>query len=246
MRLGLSSAAAPDATLDELIAICGRRGLAALELRESDGHGVSGAPGGVGGAEAQERARAAGVEITGFRSSTGGEDLALARMAAAAGAPVLVDGGCCVSSRVDRAGGLSSVGADIAVVLGGDVSNETLERAIGCGCQLAWNVDVSAGDAGATAVRFLDRLGECLRHVRILGGGPEAAMQEGKGVGELMARLALAGYTGTIILSPSSTMYRVAWRNWLGRRGGWGCGSKQEDPSLVRLDGVAFAAGGAA
>ena len=111
MRLGLSSAAAPEASLDELLAACLRRGLVALELREEDGHGVSGAPDGIAGAEAQRRARTSGVEITGFRSRTGGEDLALARVAAGAGAPVLVAGSCCLPSRVERGAGLASVGA---------------------------------------------------------------------------------------------------------------------------------------
>ena len=236
MRLGLSSAVAPEASLDELLAACRRRGLVALELREEDGHGVGGAPGAIRGADAQKRAGAAGVEITGFRSRTGGEDLALARVAAGAGAPVLVAGSCCVSSRAERGAGLASVGAEIVVTLQADVPVDELERALSCECQLAWDVHVAAGNVGATAARLLDNLGDRLRHVRIIGGGPEAAMQEGKGVGELMARLALAGYDGSVILAPSSTRFRVAWQSWLGRRGGWGCGSKQEDSSLVNLD----------
>jgi hypothetical protein len=243
MRLGLSSAAAPDATIDELLAACVRRGLAALELRQQDAHGVTGAPDGIGGAEAQERARAAGIEITGFRSETGGEDLSLARVAAAAGAPVLV-GGCCVRARAHRAAGLRAVGVEVAVALEGDVPLDALERAAACGAQVAWDANVVTGGLGGTAARLLDRLGGRLRHIRILGGGPEAAMQEGRGVGELMGRLALAGYTGTVILSPSSTRYRVAWQTWVGRRAGWGCGSKEEDPSLVRLCGVPLTGAG--
>jgi hypothetical protein len=236
MRLGLSSAAAPEASLDELLVACRRRGLGALELREEDGHGVSGAPGGIGGAEAQSRARAAGVEITGFRSRTGGEDLALARVAAGAGAPILVAGSCCLPSRAERGAGLVSVGAEIAVTVHGDAAEEELERALACECPLAWDVEVAGGNVGATAARLLSRLGDRLRHVRIIGGGPEAAMQEGKGVGELMGRLALSGYNGSVILAPSSSRFRVAWQAWMGRRGGWGCGSKEEDPSLVNLN----------
>ena len=244
MRLGLSSAAAPDASLDELLEICVRRGLSALELREGDGHGVTGDPYGIGGAEAQERARASDVEITGLRSTIAGDDLGLARVAAAAGAPVLVAGGCCVSSRTDRAVGLSSVGAGIAVTIQGDPAPDDMELAGSCGCQVAWDVDVASGDVGAAAERILTTLGSRLRHVRILGGGPEVTMHEGRGVGELMGRLALAGYTGSVILAPSSARYRVAWQNWLGRRGGWGCGSKEEDPSLVNLNAAALAGGG--
>ncbi|MFW6331581.1 MAG: hypothetical protein ACOC3J_07650 [Gemmatimonadota bacterium] len=32
---------------------------------------------------------------------------------------------------------------------------------------------------------------------------------------------------------------RVIWDAWLGRRGGWGCGSKVEDRTLVSLGGDA-------
>jgi hypothetical protein len=112
------------------------------------------------------------------------------------------------------------------------------------GLPMAWDADVTAGGVGTAAARLLARLGGRLRHIRLLGGGPEAAAQEGKGVGELMGRLAIAGYSGSVILSPSSTRYRLAWQNWLGRRGGWGCGSRQEAASLVCLNDVA--AGGVA
>ena len=41
MRLALSSAAAPDAMLEELLEAATRRGLEAVELREGDAHGVA-------------------------------------------------------------------------------------------------------------------------------------------------------------------------------------------------------------
>jgi hypothetical protein len=243
MQLGLSSTAAPDASLDELIAICVRRGFAALELEEHDAHGVSGAPDGIGGEDVQKRAHAAGIAITGFRSATAGEDLALARLALSTGAPVLVDGGCCISSRGGRAAGLSAVGVDVVVTLPGVVPPDVLERAATCDCNLAWDVDPTVGDVGAIGSRLLAQLGNRLRHIRILGGGPENVAHEGRGLGELMGLLAIAGYTGTVILAPSSTRYRMAWQSWLGRRGGSGCGSKQEDPSLVHLASVLSAGG---
>jgi hypothetical protein len=243
MRLGLSSAAAPDASLDELLAACALRGLTALELREEDAHGVNGAPGGIDGAEAQRRARAAGVVITGFRSAAAGEDLALARLAAAAGAPVLVAGGCCVTARGDRAAELAAVGADVIVTLQGAIPAELLERVSACRCELGWDVDVDAGRVGTTAARLIAGLGRRLTHILIPGGGPENVMREGRGLGELMGVLALAGYAGTIIMAPSSTRYRMVWQSWLGRRGGTGCGSKQEDPSLVHLESVLVTGG---
>ena len=42
-------------------------------------------------------------------------------------------------------------------------------------------------------------------------------MHEGRGVGELMARLALSGFGGMVILAPSSPRFHVAWATWLGR-----------------------------
>ncbi|HET9947764.1 MAG TPA: hypothetical protein VFQ22_02445, partial [Longimicrobiales bacterium] len=103
MRLGLSSAAAPDAPLDELLAACVRRGLEVLELRDGDGHGVSEGPDAVGGAEARRRALEAGVTLSGFRAESDGSDLRLARLAVAAEAPVLVGCGCSMAFRIERA-----------------------------------------------------------------------------------------------------------------------------------------------
>ncbi|MGH7506725.1 MAG: hypothetical protein ACRELX_13785, partial [Longimicrobiales bacterium] len=81
-RLGLSSAAAPDASLDELISACARRGLAALELREGDAHGIETDDGASSSsAAAAERAAAAGVTIVGYRSTRPGRDPRLARLA---------------------------------------------------------------------------------------------------------------------------------------------------------------------
>ena len=236
MRLGVSSAAAPDASFHELVEICARRGLTSLELREADAHGVSGAPTGIGGAQAQEHARSHGVGISAIRSSVGGEDLALARVALSARASVIVEGGCCVSSRLDRADGLSSVGAEVAIAVDGSISGEELTRITSRGFGVAWDAELSTGDLGRIGARMLDALESRLAHIRVLGGGPEAAMQEGRGVGELMGRLALASYAGTVILAPSTPRYRVAWERWLGRRGGWGCGSKEQDASLVNLE----------
>jgi hypothetical protein len=157
MRLGLSSAAAPDAGLDELLAACTLRGLSTLELRAGDAHGIA---------------------VAGDWSAA-----VSAGLAAAAEARVTI-------------AGYRTIAAEVA-----------------------------------------------LRYIRFIGGGPEAALQEGRGIGTLMGRLALAGYNGAVILAPSATRYRVAWESWLGRRGGWGCGSKSAAAELVHLP-VRTATGG--
>ncbi len=237
MRLGLSSAAAPDAPFAELLAACVRRGLAAVELRSGDAHGV--VAGAAGGAAARERAAAAGVAISGFRSASAVEDCGLAPLASAADAPVLVDGGPC-DARILRAADLANGGGEVAVVVD-ELDFEEVRRLVARGFDLAWNFPIRLG-AAAGAERLLSLAGRRLRHVRVAGGGPESDLHDGHGVGALMRTLALAGYDGSVILAPSSPRYHVAWTNWLGRRGGWGCGSKA-DRSLVRLGGMAAEAG---
>src|SRR5690606_7561036 len=103
------------------------------------------------------------------------------------------------------------------------------------GAPFAWDVDASARDVTADAILVLRDSSIVPACIRLIGGGPEAAMLEGHGIGNLMGRLALAGFDGAVVLAPSADRYRVAWSTWLGRRGGWGCGSKAEDRDLVRL-----------
>ena len=99
MRLSLSSAAAPDEALAELLAACARRGLTALELVEGHGHGVSA---GIDADRADAVCAAAldaGVEICGLhREGLDRGDLeTAARLAAALEAPLVVPAG-----EVDR------------------------------------------------------------------------------------------------------------------------------------------------
>ena len=56
MRLALSSAAVPDATFDELLAACARRGFAAVELEVGHAHGITPTTGPTAAADAVERA----------------------------------------------------------------------------------------------------------------------------------------------------------------------------------------------
>lgn len=243
MRLALSSAAAPDASLEELLDACVRRGIDALELEEGHGHGLD--PGTThheAAADAAARARAFGVALAGFRLAMPLPDPddapALAAFGGALGAPLLVPlhGPAAERSGAGREGAelvraLDRAGARaVAVVVGGGVEDVTDPAA-----PLAWDADPTRAPLSAAAARLLEGLGPRLVHVRLLGGGPEASQQEGRGVGALMARLALAGFGGTIALAPSSARYRVIWDAWLGRRGGWGCGSQVQDPSLVSL-----------
>lgn len=65
-----------------------------------------------------------------------------------------------------------------------------------------------------------------LAHVRLPGSGPEGQTADTPtGVGALMAHLALKAYKGTVALIPSRLEQLPAWKAWLLRRRGWGCGT---------------------
>ncbi len=236
MRLGLSSAAAPDASLDELLDACGRRGLAALELRSGDAHGVD--PLGAGQAgEGGRRAAAAGVAIVGYRTDGDAADAALAELSRALGAPVLLDGPAGVAGRVERAAEITRLGGSAAVVVGGQAAAEDGALVAARGIEVVWDADPAAGPVGEQVGALLARVGPRLALIRLAGGGPEALGQAGQGIGEMMGRLALSGYGGAVVLAPTSSRYRVAWQTWLGRGGGWGCGSKAVALPLVSTTG---------
>lgn len=235
MRLGLSSAVAPEASLDELLVACGRRGLEALELRAGDWHGVDRADDPLGAAVQLERAIECGVAISAYLADESGHDLRLARLSEALRAPVLMSAAGQPDVALRRAADLAAVGGRSGILLSGTESNDSLERILAADVDIGWQADPAEGPLGARGARLLERCGRRLRHVRLVGGGPEAALADGQGVGELMGRLALAGFDGSVVLVPSSSRYRLAWASWLGRRGGWGCGSKTADAALVRL-----------
>ncbi|MCL4290952.1 MAG: hypothetical protein KJ051_11855 [Thermoleophilia bacterium] len=236
MRLGLSSAAAPDASLEDLLEACGRRGLAALELRDGDAHGLEPRD----TARAQDAARsaaAAGVALAGYRTAGDASDAALAGLSVALGAPVLLDEPAGVAGRVERAAEITRLGGSAAVVVGGQTAAEDGALVAALGIEVAWDADPAAGPVGEQVGALLARVDQRLALIRLAGGGPEALGQAGQGIGELMGRLALSGYDGAVVLAPTSSRYRVAWQTWLGRGGGWGCGSKAAALPLVSTTG---------
>ncbi len=254
MRLALSSAAAPDATFDELLAACARRGFAAVELEVGHAHGVSPSAGPAAALSAAVRATNAGIGIAALRL----DDLAAVadpgtpRLAVALGAPVVVridaeatvfDGkaegsdGDVASIIRAAAPRFAETGATLLLACRGDAAEierlRLLAEAAPPGTVgLAWDVapdDPGLKVPGAVLAAADDRI----RHIRLYGGGPEAIGQEGIGVGRLMSALALSGYSGALALAPSDRRYRYAWGAWLGRRGGWGCGSKAGSDMVV-------------
>ncbi|MGH7507233.1 MAG: hypothetical protein ACRELX_16375, partial [Longimicrobiales bacterium] len=129
-------------------------------------------------------------------------------------------------------------------VLPADAPTRDAAFCIAAGADLAWDADPAGAPMSAKVRMILREFGPRLRHIRLIGGGPEAAIQEGQGVGELMASLALEGFDGAVVLAPSSDNYRVAWRTWLGHGRGWGCGSKRSDRSPLPIATDAAVPGG--
>jgi hypothetical protein len=216
MQLGVSSDADPQATLAELGAACLRRGLAALELRVRDDGTATDMLRQALAREAQESPRIAGL----LGSSAALQPLA--DLAATLRAPLVVEAAD-HAGALQGANRLAALGATALPLMTGRAA-EWLPAVAASGQDFAWQIDDAVADPAADVARMLEQ-GAAPAYIRLVGGGPEAVMQHGRGVGAVMRHLALAGYAGPLILTPSSRRYRVAWSVWLGRRGSWGCGS---------------------
>ena len=242
MGLALSSAAAPELELPELLATCARRGIEGLELVAGHAHGV--APG-IGSREVARLRRelaSARVRLTGLYL---GEEMVdgvaeAARLAIAFGVPLVAP--VAVGSPAVLGGIAAMVvaeGGRILIRHGMDQEEasavEELVEAHGCNALgVAWELRPRLDDPAATAA-ILRRIPARLAYIRLHGGGPEAEEMHGRGVGALMSRLAAGRYAGPLVLTPSTPRYRQAWRGWLGRTRGWGCGSQVEAQSLHSL-----------
>jgi hypothetical protein len=243
MNLALSSAAAPDLGLDRLLEVCQRRGLTGIELVAGDGHGVH--PGTPGERQAAGVAAATrtGVRLVGYRAATVAEACSddAARLSAVLGAPVILPDGSetppdlpDIGRRFASAGGRLLVGHGTepgrVAALRAAITDTGSSSSIG----LCWEVRPHCDDLSAAQAVIL-AAGEQLVQIRLYGGGPEAVSQTGHGIGALMARLTLARFSGAVVLTPSEARFHQAWFAWLRRNGGWGCGSKSADGTLVQL-----------
>jgi hypothetical protein len=224
MRLGISSDADRTASIDELLHVCGRRGLAALELSADalDADAVRAAAG-----HADVRLSLASAGLLSSRVIGLARELSL---------PLLLCGDAPHRELISLAWRVCARGVKALPLMRGP-AEAWLHDVAHARIPFAWQIDDTVTDAALDCARIL-RHGELLTYVRLTGGGPEATMQEGRGIGAVMRQLALSGYDGTLILAPSSQRYRVVWSQWLGRRG-WGCGSSSETKSLQLAGGVA-------
>jgi hypothetical protein len=237
MQLSLSSAAVADLPLVALLAGCQRRGLSGFEL-VLDAHDVQT----VDTEESLRTSRGCGVSLVGLLCPRpAGEHAGRAvGLAARLAVPLVLP--AAEFSPVDLGELLKlAMAGDGRILLlhgtdpGAAFRLRRVVEALPPGTAgLAWQVDPKSDDRNE-APMVLQAAGPRLEYVRLLGGGPESALQTGMGVGSLMARLTLSRFSGPLVLTPSTPGYQHAWRSWLGTPGGWGCGSKQSDLSLVSI-----------
>src|SRR5690606_3156330 len=91
VRLALSTAAATEFTMDELLAACRRRGLAGIELVAGHAHGVDTAVDPAELGAVRQRLEAGGAPVVAFRTTPAGAfHPNAARLSAVLGAPVVV------------------------------------------------------------------------------------------------------------------------------------------------------------
>lgn len=227
--LSLSTEAAPQLSLDALDSACRARGLDGEELVLS-------------GELAGLAARVGGRRIVALRIAQLDDRNApaVARASAALGVPVSVP-----PDTLDRymlARVIPAFGGGGKLLLGHRTDlDETLAaiaaiRAAGLSSSLglAWEIRPSTdGLEQASAILLAAR--ELLGLVRLHGGGPEQRDQDGRGVGQIFVELALSGFTGPIVLTPSRPEELARWDRWLHSAKPAGCGTAASE-SLVELD----------
>ncbi|MCA9597340.1 MAG: DUF2249 domain-containing protein [Myxococcales bacterium] len=223
MKLSLSAAAAPALELDALDIACRARGLDGIELVVETADYIQ---------SLAARVRAARARVVALRAERV-EDCAglLAYLSGELGVPLsipldAVTGGVLpnLAQVFADAGGTLLLGfaTDLKQVV---AVTAALESAGNPPCVgLAWELRPSSEDLGASGAVLL-AASEHLRLVRLYGGGPEQHQQDGRGIGPLFVDLAISGYGGPIVLTPSTPTELPRWREWLASRQSTGCGS---------------------
>lgn len=227
--LSLSTDAAPQLSLDALDAACRARGLDGEELVLSGD--LAGLATRVGG----RRIVALRIAQLDDRNAP-----AVARASAALGVPVSVPPGALDRYMLARVLPAFTAGGRLLLGHGTDL-DETLStiaaiRAAGPAASLglAWEIRPAIdGLEEASAILLAAR--ELLGLVRLHGGGPEQRDQDGRGVGQIFVELALSGFAGPIVLTPSRPEELGRWDRWLHSAKAAGCGSVASE-SLVELD----------
>ncbi len=245
MRLALSTATLPGRTPDEVAEACAPRGLAGIEIVLADTDRMP-------SLDDARRWRSLAVPVVALHVES--EALAgSARLAEIGGlleAPIVAAPGTLLDradapERVaDLARAYAACGAtlllahrtDLAAVRGAVALVESVGHdALG----LAWEVRPFDEDLSCVHELLLASQPHGL-HVRLHGGGPEQAAQDGLGLGAMFVQLALSRYAGAVALRPSDRAIASdpeAWARWLAGCGASGCGSAKPTTKLGgRLD----------
>jgi uncharacterized protein (DUF2249 family) len=232
MGLSLSSAAAPELSLDALDAACRARGLDGEEIAltsEDDAEAVA-----RGVSTSGARVVALRAEVLDAASAP-----AIARVSARLGVPVTVppaetspEAWTRLAPIFEEAGGRLLIGhrtnLEETLALATHIREAGASPALG----LAWEIRPSTESlVDASAVLFAAR--DLLGLVRLYGGGPEQTQQDGRGIGPLLVDLALSQYAGPIVLCPSRDEERPRWADWLASKKSAGCGHRKGDEVLA-------------
>lgn len=238
MALSLSILAAPELPLEAFVQERQGRGLHGEELIIAQGDEL---------ALVAETAAAAGATVVALRAS--GFDLssasasaqAVAKLSARLGAPVSVP---LAAIRTGDLQGLADVfgeeGGKLLIGVTSDLGDaaalaDQLRELDPAAVGICWEVRPSSDDLGdASAILFTVR--ERLGLVRLHGGGPEQAEQDGLGVGPLLVDLAISRYGGPIVLQPSDPAKLPRWGKWLRSRRSAGCGTKAAEEERLEVD----------
>lgn len=223
MQLLLSSAALPDASLENLEDAAQRRSLRGLELVLEAGHAH--------GLDAARELRPVGHEVDDRTATPSPVRWVLAPSRAGTG-EVLYWGH---RAHILRAGlivkqPVAEVPPGVRTALLHTTDVEEASRAAVWaernGAYTCWEVNVGRLEADVL-YDVLEVTGPHLVHVRLLGAGPESQQEEAdvSGRGALFSQLALQGYGGSIALAPSAPERTALWHAWLLEQRGWGCGT---------------------
>jgi len=227
--LSLSAEAAPQLSLDALDAACHARGLDGVELVLSER--LLGLPSPV-----------RGVRVVALRAAHIDERTApaLARASAELGVPVSVPPGVLDRPTLARVAPAFAGGGKLLIGHDTDLDEALAAlaaiRAAGFSSALglAWEIRPSSAPL-VQASAVLNATRELLGLVRLHGGGPEQRSQDGRGVGKIFTELALSGYAGPIVLTPSGPQALAGWERWLYSTKPAGCGTAASE-GFVDLD----------
>lgn len=227
MKLILSTDALPEQPVERILYACRRRGIEGLEVVVGEGqaHGLDAAR---NVRTFQDELRCPEISVEWLYARGEGENAGdWTGRAGDLGAGLVVSRDWTPSGEISAARVHTSEPESVAGVVAWADDHDG---------RTAWEVDVHRVSP-ETIARVLERSGRRLRHIRLIGGGPEVDASDGEGTGELFRRLALSGYQGTVALVPSSVDRRDNWREWLLERRDWGCNTAAEKKRRAQAGG---------